>query len=318
MLASPTVFASDLASTLAMCLGIGIPSTVLRRARPFSAIPPTTPAAAAPTAMAGPFALPATCLTEPTMPLPFWLPLLPLARAGAEERLDAALPFARPLADFGLARAFARGAFARAFDEDFARPFEDADRFVPPDPLAARDVVALAGFARLLAALDRLVVALVPFAAEPFALLSATVLPSRELSSGRYPEPRRRSLLACKRTGPIPLGGTGGEQETMLRNARAEFADEAHDIATYTVIDSLATAVGDRTTATLARATSGATRADAEVPPGPAAGAVPAPRGAPAVLAQARIGTRNARAPDGCRALGHSGGGTRTHTCSAV
>jgi len=44
-----------------------------------------------------------------------------------------------------------------------------------------------------------------------------------------------------------------GEQETMLRNARAEFADEAQEIATYTVIDSLATAVGDKTTAKLAR-----------------------------------------------------------------
>jgi hypothetical protein len=129
--------------------------------------------------MAGRFALPATCLTEPTTPLPFWLLLRPLARAGVDERLDAALPFARPLADFGLARAFARGVFARAFDEDFARPFEDADRLVA---LAARDALplalALAGFARLFAALDRLAVPLVPFAVEAFELLSATVLPS--------------------------------------------------------------------------------------------------------------------------------------------
>lgn len=44
-----------------------------------------------------------------------------------------------------------------------------------------------------------------------------------------------------------------GEQAKMLHNARAEFTDEAQEIATYTVIDSLATAVGDKDTAKLAR-----------------------------------------------------------------
>jgi len=44
-----------------------------------------------------------------------------------------------------------------------------------------------------------------------------------------------------------------GEQEKMLHNARIEFADEAEEIATYTVIDSLATTVGDKDTAKLAR-----------------------------------------------------------------
>ena len=39
----------------------------------------------------------------------------------------------------------------------------------------------------------------------------------------------------------------------MLHNARIEFADEAQEIATYTVIDSLATTVGDKETAKLAR-----------------------------------------------------------------
>ena len=171
-LASPTVFASDLASTLAMFFGTGIPSTVFRRPRAFSAIPPAIPAAAAPTAMAGPFALSATCLTEPTMPLPFWLPLL-LARAGVDERLDAVLRLDRPLADVDLARPLGRVVFARAFDDDdFARPLEEADRFVAPDPFDAR--AALAGFARLFAALDRLAAALVLFAVEPFELLSAT------------------------------------------------------------------------------------------------------------------------------------------------
>jgi len=44
-----------------------------------------------------------------------------------------------------------------------------------------------------------------------------------------------------------------GEQERMLHNARIEYADEAHEIATYMVIESLATKVGDKATAKLAR-----------------------------------------------------------------
>ena len=39
----------------------------------------------------------------------------------------------------------------------------------------------------------------------------------------------------------------------MLHNARVEYQQEAHEIATYTVIDSLATAAGDKQTAKLAR-----------------------------------------------------------------
>ena len=46
-------------------------------------------------------------------------------------------------------------------------------------------------------------------------------------------------------------GVAGGQ--VMLHNARAEYADEAHEIATYMVIDSLATTVGDKETAKLAR-----------------------------------------------------------------
>ena len=52
--------------------------------------------------------------------------------------------------------------------------------------------------------------------------------------------------------GPLHTVRGTGEQETMLRNARTEFQEEAHEIATYTVIDSLATAVGDEDTAKLA------------------------------------------------------------------
>src|SRR6185369_12652779 len=43
------------------------------------------------------------------------------------------------------------------------------------------------------------------------------------------------------------------EQDLMLENARAEFRDEAQEIATYRTIGSLANAVGDSETARLAR-----------------------------------------------------------------
>ena len=53
--------------------------------------------------------------------------------------------------------------------------------------------------------------------------------------------------------GPLHTVRREGEQEKMLHNARVELADEAQEIATYTVIDSLATTVGDKETAKLAR-----------------------------------------------------------------
>jgi ferritin-like metal-binding protein YciE len=53
--------------------------------------------------------------------------------------------------------------------------------------------------------------------------------------------------------GPLHAVRGSGEQERMLRNARTEYEQEAHEIASYTVIDSLATAVGDKETAKLAR-----------------------------------------------------------------
>jgi ferritin-like metal-binding protein YciE len=54
----------------------------------------------------------------------------------------------------------------------------------------------------------------------------------------------QHSLHAVRRT---------GEQELMLENARAEFREEAQEIATYRTIGSLARAVGDGETARLAR-----------------------------------------------------------------
>ncbi len=53
--------------------------------------------------------------------------------------------------------------------------------------------------------------------------------------------------------GPLDAVRGSGEQEKMLLNARTQYQEEAHEIATYTVIDSLATAVGDKQTAKLAR-----------------------------------------------------------------
>ena len=53
--------------------------------------------------------------------------------------------------------------------------------------------------------------------------------------------------------GPLQAVRGSGEQETMLQNARIEYAEEAHEIATYTVIDALATTAGDTETAKLAR-----------------------------------------------------------------
>jgi ferritin-like metal-binding protein YciE len=54
--------------------------------------------------------------------------------------------------------------------------------------------------------------------------------------------------------GPLhALRGTG-EQEKMLKNAKTEYADEHEEIATYSAIETLADAVGDRDTLKLARA----------------------------------------------------------------
>jgi ferritin-like metal-binding protein YciE len=48
------------------------------------------------------------------------------------------------------------------------------------------------------------------------------------------------------------LRGTG-EQEKLLKNAKTEYQDEAEEIATYTSIETLATTVGDKETAQLAK-----------------------------------------------------------------
>lgn len=83
-------------------------------------------------------------------------------------------------------------------------------------------------------------------AAAPVAVPSAIGMTAEKMSEkvSRAKAAAQERLQAARGT---------GEQERMLHNARVEFADEAQEIATYTVIDSLATAAGDKDTAKLAR-----------------------------------------------------------------
>jgi len=53
--------------------------------------------------------------------------------------------------------------------------------------------------------------------------------------------------------GPLHTARGTSEQEKLLKNAKTEFQDEAEEIATYMAIETLATAVGDKETAQLAK-----------------------------------------------------------------
>ncbi len=54
--------------------------------------------------------------------------------------------------------------------------------------------------------------------------------------------------------GPVHMVRGTSEQEVLLKNARTEFKEEAEEIANYTMIQKLAEAVGDKDTASLAKA----------------------------------------------------------------
>ena len=54
--------------------------------------------------------------------------------------------------------------------------------------------------------------------------------------------------------GPVHMVRGTSEQEVLLKNARTEFKEEAEEIANYTMIQNLAEAVGDKDTASLAKA----------------------------------------------------------------
>ena len=91
LLAFPTVLATDFTSragsfALPIERGSVMPRTFGRRERRLSTRPPTSPAAAAPAATAGPLALLATSLAMPTTPLRLWLLVerAPLLRARVE------------------------------------------------------------------------------------------------------------------------------------------------------------------------------------------------------------------------------------------
>jgi ferritin-like metal-binding protein YciE len=61
----------------------------------------------------------------------------------------------------------------------------------------------------------------------------------------------KRGVAAAK--GPLHAIRGTGEAEKMLKNAKTEFWNEAEEIATYTGIEALATALSDRDTAKLAK-----------------------------------------------------------------
>lgn len=71
-------------------------------------------------------------------------------------------------------------------------------------------------------------------------------------STAIVPELASRGVALAK--GPLhALRGTS-EEEKLLKNAKTEYSEEHEEIATYTAIETLAEAVGDKETAKLARA----------------------------------------------------------------
>jgi hypothetical protein len=148
LLALPTFLASDPTSRsarldLAIERGSGTPRTFFRRARLLSANPPATPAAAAPTATAGPLALLAAFLSMPTTPLAFGLVLLRLTRRLDEPDL---LPLCRPRAPllaFPREAVLEREAPLRRREDgvDFERaaPPEERDESLPDAPPPERE-----------------------------------------------------------------------------------------------------------------------------------------------------------------------------------
>ena len=76
-------------------------------------------------------------------------------------------------------------------------------------------------------------------------------LPGPEAVTATVAKVAGRAVAAAQ--GPIAaLRGTG-EAEKMLKNAKDEYHEEAEEIANYTAIEALATAVGDKDTAKLAK-----------------------------------------------------------------
>jgi ferritin-like metal-binding protein YciE len=60
-----------------------------------------------------------------------------------------------------------------------------------------------------------------------------------------------KAVAAAK--GPLHMVRGTGDAEKMLKNAKTEYSEEHEEIATYTALETLAEAVGDKETAKLAR-----------------------------------------------------------------
>ena len=70
-------------------------------------------------------------------------------------------------------------------------------------------------------------------------------------STARVPELASRGVALAK--GPLHMMRGTGEEEKLLKNAKTEYSEEHHEIATYSAIEALAESVGDKETAKLAR-----------------------------------------------------------------
>lgn len=70
-------------------------------------------------------------------------------------------------------------------------------------------------------------------------------------AAGKAQATAQKAVAAAK--GPLHALRGDGAAETMLKNAKTEFSDEAEEIANYHAIETLAESVGDRDTAKLAR-----------------------------------------------------------------
>jgi ferritin-like metal-binding protein YciE len=70
-------------------------------------------------------------------------------------------------------------------------------------------------------------------------------------AAAKVQEVASKGIAAAK--GPLHAIRGTGENERMLKNAKTEYSEEFEEIATYTAIETLAEAVGDKDTAKLAR-----------------------------------------------------------------
>ena len=80
---------------------------------------------------------------------------------------------------------------------------------------------------------------------------AASALPGPDSVTEAVANVAGRAVAAAQ--GPLHMLRGTGEAEKMLKNAKDEYHEEAEEIANYTAIEALATIVGDRETAKLAK-----------------------------------------------------------------